>query len=80
MALSKSILVSDYTSQQNLVNKYKCGLVFSEKNPIDLADKIIAIEQDNNFYKELSRNAFNAIKENLNWKITSKNLITIYKK
>ena len=79
MALSKPIVVSDCVSQQNLVEKYKCGLVFSDRNARDFADKIIAIKQDENFYKVLSKNAFNAINENLNWKIISENLINIYK-
>jgi glycosyltransferase involved in cell wall biosynthesis len=71
-------VVSDCTSQQNLVEDYKCGLVFSDRNPKDFADKIIALYQDNNYYQELSNNAHVAIKENLNWETTSKSLIKLY--
>lgn len=78
MALSKPIVVSDCTSQQNLVEKYKCGLVFSDRNAKDFADKIITIYKDKDYYKELSKNASSAVRENLNWETTSKNLTNIY--
>ncbi len=80
MALGKPIVVSDCTSQKNLVEKYKCGLIFSDRDPQDFADKIITINKDQKYYKELSENALNAVKNNLNWEMTSKNLLRIYKK
>ena len=78
MALGRPIVVSDCTSQQNLVEDYKCGLVFSDRNPKDFADKIITLYQDNKYYQELSKNANLAVKENLNWETTSKSLIKLY--
>ncbi len=80
MALGKPIVVSNCLAQQNLVEKFKCGLVFSDRNPKDFADKIIAIYKDKHYYNELSENASNAIREKLNWEITSKNLVRIYDK
>jgi len=78
MSLGKPIVVSDCTSQQNLVEKYKCGLVFSDRNSKDFADKIITIYKDKNYYKELSKNASTAVIEHLNWETTSRNLTKIY--
>lgn len=78
MALGRPIVVSNCTSQQNLVEKYKCGLVFSDRNQKDFADKILALYKDKNFYKDLSLNALTAVRENLNWETTSKNLLKLY--
>jgi glycosyltransferase involved in cell wall biosynthesis len=80
MALGKPIVVSNCTSQQNLVEKHTCGLVFKNKNPRDFADKIITLAHDQTYYKELSTNASHAIRKELNWENTSKNLMEIYKR
>jgi len=78
MALGRPIVVSNCTSQQNLVEKYKCGSVFSDRNPRDFADKILTLYKDKNYYQELSQNAFKAVRENLNWETTSESLIELY--
>lgn len=78
MALGKPIVVSDCTSQQSLVEKYRCGLVFSDRNSKDFADKIITIYKDKDYYKELSKNASTSVVNNLNWETTSENLTNIY--
>ncbi len=79
MSFGKPVVVSNCTSQMNLVHKYKCGLVFLDRNVKDFSDKIIFLAQDKLLYKELSENALHAIKKDLNWESTSKNLIDIYK-
>jgi glycosyltransferase involved in cell wall biosynthesis len=79
IAFGKPIVVSNCTSQMNLVEKYKCGLVFKDRDVRDFSDKIISLVQDNFLYKELSENALHATKEYLNWETTSKNLREIYK-
>ena len=78
MALGRPIVVSNCTSQQNLVEKYKCGLVFSDRNQKDFADKILALYKDKNYYEDLSLNAYTAVRENLNWETTSKSLLKLY--
>lgn len=78
MALGKPIVVSDCTSQKNLVEKYRCGLVFSDRNSKDFADKIMTIYKDKDYYKELSKNASSSVEKNLNWETTSESLTNIY--
>lgn len=78
MALGKPIVVSDCTSQKNLVEKYRCGLVFSDRNSKDFADKIMTIYKDKDYYKELSKNASSSVENNLNWETTSESLTNIY--
>lgn len=80
MAFGKPIVVSNCTSQMNLVEKYRCGLVFRDRDARDFSDQIISLAQDKLLYNELSENATHAIKETLNWESTSKNLREIYKR
>ncbi|HPE35379.1 MAG TPA: glycosyltransferase [Bacteroidales bacterium] len=78
MAFGKPIIVSDCLSQKNLVEKYNCGLVFSDRNSKDFGEKILSIYKDRNFYNMLSTNAENAVKNHLNWEITSAELKNLY--
>lgn len=78
MALGKPIIVSDCISQQNLVNKYHCGLIFKDRDEKDFADKVIDLAKNKELYKTLSTNAEATIKNNMNWEITSKSLKKIY--
>lgn len=80
MALGLPIIVSNCTSQQVLVEKYKCGLVFEDRDSKDFSEKVISIAKDKEYYQKLSKNAFQAIDEHLNWETTSKNLLSLYKK
>ena len=79
MAFGKPIVVSDCTSQENLVKKYNCGLVFEDRNAKDFANTVISIAGKNELYKKLSQNAENTVKEHLNWEITSQGLKKLYK-
>ncbi|MEA2096429.1 MAG: glycosyltransferase, partial [Candidatus Cloacimonadota bacterium] len=77
MAYGKPIIVSDCTSQKNLIKKEECGSVFKAENAEDLATKIIAMEQSPK-YNEMSDNSFNAVINKYNWKSAAKQLIIIY--
>jgi glycosyltransferase involved in cell wall biosynthesis len=78
MAFGKPVIVSDCTSQKNLIEKEKCGLVFEAENAKDLSKKILTIHQNSN-YDELSANSYNAVINKYNWKNSSEQLITLYK-
>lgn len=77
MAYRKPLIVSDCTSQKNLIEKEECGLVFKAGNADDLVAKILIMKQ-NPKYKELSDNASNAIINKYNWKSVSDQLIALY--
>jgi glycosyltransferase involved in cell wall biosynthesis len=78
LSLGKPIIVSDSTAQKNLAEEYQCGLVFRDREVKDFAEKVISLYRDREYYNQLSANAEKAIKENLNWDILSRELITLY--
>ena len=78
MAFGKPIVVSNCPAQANLVEEYKCGLVFKDRDVNDFAEKILSLAENNKYKLELSENAKDAIEHNLNWEITSKSLLKIY--
>lgn len=78
MAFGRPIIVSDCKSQQRVVQKYECGLVFKDRDMKDFADKVITLAMNSDKYKEMSKNAEAAIKEELNWEEQSQELIEIY--
>ncbi|MCK5051889.1 MAG: glycosyltransferase family 4 protein [Candidatus Cloacimonetes bacterium] len=77
MAYGRPIIVSDCTSQKNLIEKEECGSVFEAENADDLAKKIIAMKQSPK-YKEMSDNSYNAVINKYNWKNAAEQLITLY--
>lgn len=78
MAFGKPVVVSNCIAQQNLVNKYRCGLVFQDRDVKDFSDKILTLYKDKDYYKELSENSLKAVKTSLNWEISGKGLVKLY--
>ncbi|MBX2845156.1 MAG: glycosyltransferase family 4 protein [Saprospiraceae bacterium] len=78
MAFGKPIVVSDCTSQQQLVEQFDCGLVFEDRNAQDFADKVIQLATNKSDYDRLSKNAATAVHDHLNWEIISTRLEKIY--
>jgi glycosyltransferase involved in cell wall biosynthesis len=78
MVFGKPIIVSDCTSQKNLIKKEECGSVFEAENADDLAERIIAMKQSPK-YIELSDNSYYAVINKYNWKNAVEHLITLYR-
>lgn len=78
MAFGKPVVVSDCTSQKNLVENDECGSVFEAGNAEDLAKKIIAMKQSPK-YKVISDNSYKAVMNKYNWKNAVEHLITLYR-
>ena len=64
-------------AQSELVKKYEIGVIFEEKNALDLSDKIIELHNDKNLYSRLRQNCLDSI-EKLNNSVISNQLISIY--
>lgn len=78
MAFGKPIVVSDCTSQTNLVHKFNCGLVHKAQDSEAFADQILKLYKNKVLYQELSQNASNAIRNKLNWEVLSGRIIKAY--
>ena len=64
-------------AQSELVKKYEIGVIFEDKNVLDLSNKIIELYNDKSLYNSLKQNCINSIKK-LNNNVISKQLISIY--
>lgn len=78
MAMGKPVVVSDSTTQANVVNSERCGLIFEADNEVDLADKILELFKDSEKSNMLGQNGKQAVLERWNWDITSRDLIKLY--
>jgi len=78
MSFGKPIIVSDCTAQKKLVEEYKCGLVFKDRDENDFADQLLNIYKDQELYNLYSINARKAIVDHLKWEILSQDLSKIY--
>lgn len=79
MAFGKPVIVSNCRAQENMVNKYRCGLVFQDRDIKDFADKILTLYKGKEYYKELSENSLKAVTTSLNWEISGKSLVNLYR-
>ncbi len=78
MSYGKPIVVSNAIAQEQIVKQKKLGLVHEEKNPKDLAEKILWLYQNQEKAKEFGNNGKRFIQEEFSWEITSKALIELY--
>ena len=68
---------SDVIAQSELVKKYDVGVVFKDRNVMDLSKKIIQLFNEKNRFEKLRGNCINSIKK-LNNSVISNQLISIY--
>lgn len=79
MSFAKSILVSDAIAQKRLVEQIDAGLVHTEKEPKDFADKVIQLYRNPSERESFGKNGEAYIKNEFHWEQTSLELITLYK-
>lgn len=78
MAFGKPIVVSDCPSQANLIEKFNTGLVHKAEESKSFAEQILKLYEDKELYQKLSNNASQATKNELNWKVLSRQIIKVY--
>ena len=71
------IVSSNVTAQSELVKKYNIGVVFEDRNVMDLTKKIIQLYNEKDLYKKYRANCNESIKK-LNNSVISSQLISIY--
>ncbi len=77
MMLGKPVIVSSTAPMMRIVNDADCGLIFKERNPESLAEKIIEL-QDEDQRLRLGENGRQAVKDRYNWQLTVQALLEIY--
>jgi glycosyltransferase involved in cell wall biosynthesis len=76
MSGSRPVVASDCIPQKELIEKYRCGLVYSDDE--ELKNAITMLMNDENLRHELGRNGYNAIINDLNIKKAGKALTALY--
>ena len=80
MSFAKPLLVSDATSQKNIVEKAKTGLIHKAKDIEDFTEKILELFNVEVLQKELGENGKSFIENEFYWEKTSEKLIEYYSK
>ena len=71
------IVSSNVTAQSELVKRYNIGVVFEDRNVMDLTKKIIQLYSEKNLFEKYRANCIESIKK-LNNSVISNQLISIY--
>jgi glycosyltransferase involved in cell wall biosynthesis len=73
----KPVVVSDCRPQKNLIEKYNCGIIYSDSNEMKAA--IIKLSADPHLRSEMGENGYRAIISELNSSLVKENLLKIYR-
>ena len=73
----KPIIASNCKPQAQLINKFKCGLIY--KNLEDLTNKILYLTKNNNEIERMGNNGFNNLHKFYNNDELSNDLLNLYK-
>jgi glycosyltransferase involved in cell wall biosynthesis len=71
------IVSSNVTAQSELIKKYNIGVVFEDRNVMDLTKKIIQLYNEKDLFEKYRANCNKSIKK-LNNSVISNQLISIY--
>jgi glycosyltransferase involved in cell wall biosynthesis len=80
MSFAKPLLVSDATSQKNIVEKAKAGLIHKAEDVEDFTEKVLELFNVEVLQKELGENGKSFIENEFYWEKTSEKLIEYYSK
>ena len=72
----KPVIASDCKPQKRLIEKYNCGIIYSNSNEMKTA--IIKLAADPHLRNEMGENGFRAILNDLNSSVVKENLLKIY--
>lgn len=80
MLTKKPILSSDCTYLKNIINETNAGLVYSDRDSSEFAEKLSRLIKNSELRTTLGENGFKAAIEKYNWKKTSETLVQLYEK
>jgi len=79
MYFGKPVISSNCKSLEKLILTEECGLIFSDRNSSDLAEKVITLYKDAGLRKKLGENGRLSVMRKYNWEATSGALLQIYR-
>jgi glycosyltransferase involved in cell wall biosynthesis len=74
MAQKKPVIVTNSNSLEEIVTSCKCGRVYQDRSPDQLAQVVLDLV-DPNIRKEMGEAGFKAVREHYNWGVDEKNLL-----
>jgi glycosyltransferase involved in cell wall biosynthesis len=77
MACAKPVVTTRIGAIPEIVSNERNGILINPKSPYELANSIIRISKDDNFAKEIGRNARESVKA-LDWKIVARKMAKVY--
>ncbi|MFC2109924.1 glycosyltransferase family 4 protein [Bacteroidota bacterium] len=78
MSFGKALLVSDATSQKNLINTVGAGLVHKDRNVNDFVEKLLVLANDEALRMEMGIKGKDFIENEFCWEKASRNLVDLY--
>jgi glycosyltransferase involved in cell wall biosynthesis len=78
MSGRKAIIASDCGPQQKLIEKYNCGIIYS--NNTEMKEALIKLLMDENLRRKLGMNGYSAVIEHFNINKVKEKLLAVYKK
>lgn len=79
MYFGKPVITSNCISLEKLITETKAGLVFEDKNVMDLAEKIKQLFDNPSLSKDLGENGRQAVNQHYNWDATCQPLLDLYR-
>lgn len=77
MACARPVVTTRIGAIPEIISNERNGILINPKSPYTLANSIIRISKDDNFAKEIGRNARESVKA-LDWKIVARRLVEVY--
>jgi glycosyltransferase involved in cell wall biosynthesis len=74
----KPVISSDCTSVEKIIIAEKCGMIYHDNSPGELAERIIYLYEDPGAGIEMGKNGSNAVLNKYNWESTVAPLLSVY--
>lgn len=80
MSMGLPVILSDFSYNRRMIEKYKFGLLVDPENIDDIAEKIRYLVTNKTQAKQMGENGKKLIYRYWNWEIESRNLFELYEK
>ncbi len=78
MSAGVPVIASDFNYWKDIIEKHKCGICVDPTNPVQIADAIKFVTENDEAASEMGSNATKAIKEKFNWDTQVEKLLGVY--